>query len=352
MCHRCNQEDQHGIQSKRIWARKEFADVMPYDLCIDNTSAEGTIELSKFKVSLFDVRIGNTCNLNCRSCWPGESTSWYKDWVKLGMTKININEVVIPMHKVKTSPFFTWADSPAIWEKIPLETLRLIHLSGGEPLYQKNHTTLLHRLIECQANTTLTLDYNSNLTKLPENILQLWKQFKEIRIGVSIDGVATVNDYIRNKSDWATIVQNFDKLAVPNINIWVTTTIMTYNALDITNILDWVLGKNSENKSLSRLISVHFLRNPSKLSIVCFPKSCKIAIAKHYESWLSLVSTRYSEEIYTELATLLHGIVEYMNSASDEPAFTEFIKYTEQLDLLRGQSFSQTFPELHRILNE
>jgi hypothetical protein len=45
----------------------------------------GQLMSGEFPTTNFDLRLGNHCNLKCRSCGPRDSSGWYDDYPKLMM---------------------------------------------------------------------------------------------------------------------------------------------------------------------------------------------------------------------------------------------------------------------------
>ena len=50
------------------------------------------------------------------------------------------------------------------------------------------------KIIEEKRASKTHLQYNTNLTILPQKVLSLWKHFKSIELSVSLDGIGKVND--------------------------------------------------------------------------------------------------------------------------------------------------------------
>ena len=58
----------------------------------------------------------------------------------------------------------------------------------GEPLIIEEHKESLRSLVKNNKAKNIRLEYNTNLTTIPDEVFELWKNFKEIRIAASIDG--------------------------------------------------------------------------------------------------------------------------------------------------------------------
>ena len=76
-CTRCYEQESYGFDSLRINMNRE--NWHHYDL-VKNTDEDGT--LKELRITYWDIRFSNNCNMKCRSCGPDFSTMWYDDSVK------------------------------------------------------------------------------------------------------------------------------------------------------------------------------------------------------------------------------------------------------------------------------
>ena len=339
MCVRCNVEDAHDIPSARKWAVNEFKNTITLDKCKEKTNYDGSINPKDFDISLIDLRFGNVCNLKCRSCWPGESSAWSEDWEALG--------------EPSPGDSYNWYSDEAVDRIVDsIGNIKQIHISGGEPLYLKQHTTFLEKLIDRGMNKKITLDYNSNLTKLPPRIIELWKQFKQVRVGVSVDGYNGVNDYIRYPSKWKDVIVNFDKLRqLDNCKSWFTTTVMIHNIIYLPDLFEYVLN-NYPTSKLNTIINLHLLRNPAHLNIQTLPLAVKQKVAAKLDRWLvSEFVAKQPDQVRLELTNHIDGFVEFMLDDFNY-TFKKFVTVTETLDKLRNQNFRNDLSELYDMMQD
>jgi sulfatase maturation enzyme AslB (radical SAM superfamily) len=143
-------------------------------------------------IQLLDVRNTNQCNLKCRYCGPHFSDKWASE---LGIAN--------PLQ------------SSSVPLEVITEDLQHIYFTGGEPMMSKDHWDILHHIIQTQDASKIVLKYNTNLTTMKYkniDIIGLWKQFKRVHVGCSIDAVGPVLDNIRSGSKWETVNNNIRKL--------------------------------------------------------------------------------------------------------------------------------------------
>jgi sulfatase maturation enzyme AslB (radical SAM superfamily) len=85
-------------------------------------------------------------------------------------------------------------------QEIP--TIERLYIVGGEPLLIDQHYEFLQKCIDAGRSKSIVIEYNTNITNIPERAWNIWKHFERIQIGMSVDAVGPINDYIRNPSKW------------------------------------------------------------------------------------------------------------------------------------------------------
>jgi organic radical activating enzyme len=318
-CERCFQEEANGVRSKRIEENSKLG--FTEDMARAITQADGTIPVN-FK--FVELRLGNLCNLKCRTCNPVSSTNWIQPYQKLQQelkfvthynTKINSN----------------WTESDKFWEDLfeHSQDVELIYVNGGEPTLVEKHWRYLEELINRGLNKQITLWYNINMTNLPDKLIDLWKEFKKVQITASIDDLGNRNDYIRSGSNWDTIIKNLDKLQSYS---WIETS--------ICQTISWmnVYYVNEFNKFMqARGLHVHmnYVYDPVFLSVGVLPKFYKDIILSR--------STDLNEWQRNSLSSQFKG---------NEELFQQGLKYNEWLDSNNRTSFKDTFPEWNNLIYE
>ena len=106
---------------------------------------------------------------------------------------------------------------------------------------------LLQSYIDSGTAHKMELDYNTNFTSVPQRALDMWKHFKQVNIGGSVDGVGAINNYIRHPSKWTQVTKNINKLdseSSDNVTCWLTFTWQILNVLNVTDLLEWILEQD------------------------------------------------------------------------------------------------------------
>ena len=120
--------------------------------------------------------------------------------------------------------------------------LKKLHVGGGEPLIHKRTFWLLNELVNLGVSNNIEVVFYTNLTVLPEKILDIARFFKDMCFSVSLDGLGKVNEYIRYPSKFIEIQDNLDRLnlrskSVENIHIEFHTVFQIYNIFNILLVL-------------------------------------------------------------------------------------------------------------------
>lgn len=207
-CSKCYLEESLGLTSLRndsnsIWPIKE--NTLP------------SIDSPLFHVEL---RFGNLCNLKCMMCNPNASTSIQAErWQHRDKFK-DLNIIGITPKGKKINEWWETDEFDRFITKT-LKRAKKINITGGEPFMIPKVSSMLDQLIPRQH--LVSLSFNTNLTTLPEGIVDKLKQFNSLRINVSLEGAGAMNEYIRYPSVWTGIENNIkilsDAIGYRRINV-------------------------------------------------------------------------------------------------------------------------------------
>lgn len=260
-CRRCRLEEEAGLTSRRI--EKEF-----YGPSITH----------------LDLRIGNSCNLKCISCYPGASSSISDEVSQMK------NQNIIPIYSSNHDSVLNWYEESLFsrFENLPLKE---VYFAGGEPMMIKHLDQFLERL-----DTSVTLRFNTNATILNPKVLKLLKKFYKVIMSFSIDGIDKRNEYIRYGSKWSEIEKNV-KVYAEFCKVDINPCISVLNAAYYDEIIDW--GRSQGFKIYENL-----LLNPSWLHVKNAPLALKEKFNK-VESWKEGDPDIEQQKIFVEYITKL-----------------------------------------------
>lgn len=362
-CGRCKQEEENGLVSRRSYETEQWD--YSIDQAVKETSSDGSIDVDVTPVKYYDLRFGNFCNLKCRMCGPTDSNSWYEDWIKLtGTNKYNDTSGVVTINEIKgklVTSEYDWPSYEPFWQALESNAKNIEHVyfAGGEPMLIERHYDFLERCVEQKVAKNITIEYNTNMSTIPTRVINLWKQFKQVRIGASVDGMSKVLEYQRYPAKWDKVLKNLKTIdELPkNIISWLAFTVTAYNVSHMIDFMKWKLidsGFSRINSTNRRpIITYHVAHHPMHLNIRVLPDSYKQEVTEQFNNFLSWVDeNNFNEHVKRHAKEIVNGVTSYMNSKSYfESHWSEFLEYTNKLDIIRGESIIDVEPNLERFIN-
>jgi sulfatase maturation enzyme AslB (radical SAM superfamily) len=184
-CKKCWIAEESGVPSKRQTDTK--------NLQVLTKLSEA--ELKIYAVNdptplLWQVRLGNDCNLACKTCYAGDSTRWYSEW--------NLRH---PNDTYQRPIRLDISQS----HSLDYSKVKFIEFLGGEPFVGERYRPYLEKLIEAN-NFDVMLSFTTNGTVRPP--VELLKRFSNVNINISIDGVGRRFDYLRWPARWEEVDAN------------------------------------------------------------------------------------------------------------------------------------------------
>lgn len=288
------------------------------------------------QISFIEVGLSNQCNLKCRMCDSRYSSKWIKDEVHL------YGKAMLP----NSTPDFSLA---AVQANLP--HLRHLKFTGGEPLLNVQHQQILEQLTASGRSGEVSLNYSTNTTIWPtDGLMDLWLKFRRVEIALSIDGVGSVNDYVRHPSQWSqveAVARRFFELAErhPHLNLGLRPSVSAYNLTNMPKLLHWWLGLCAEfpqaGERACRWVSLTHVTLPEILSLQVLPSPIK-------QKWQSTVLSELSD-LPPKMQEACRSLVRYMMASDESHLFPRLIKFSETLDSLRGEHLATICPEFYAV---
>ncbi len=362
-CVRCKTEEEAGLKSGRTHALQRVKNEKlegEFQTRLARTQPDGQVDSGG--IVEMDVRFGNLCNLKCRSCGPTDSSSWYGDWMQLGNSSFHDSGITVTLTKdtgrVVASPDrFSWVHDFSVDSILPKDAtnLRRIYLAGGEPLIIPKHKEFLQALVDRGLAKQIYLEYNTNLTQLPESILSLWQQFRAVGVGISLDGVGKYHEYLRYPARQSILEKNLRVLdkQPENIRAWFACTVSWMNFSHLPDFLQWITQSNFQKigQRKDRLpISFHLLHKPQHLNLRSIPQVAKDFMAQRVQQKWGEVRGSTGEQDQRLFADFLSKTIGYMKQKDESSLWPMHLAKNMQLDSVRSQSFWEIDPDLAGIL--
>ena len=365
-CERCRQEEINGIKSRREYENEDwgkwFGNVN-LESVKEHTAEDGTIDPKKVPVDFIDIRYGNFCNLKCRMCGPTDSHKWYDDFVKItGKTEYKDTHEKIKLTKNAKGKWHTnqydwFQNNNRYWSNFEqyAPNAKKLYIVGGEPLIIKEHQESLERLVASGKSKTIQLEYNSNLTMVPDRLVYLWEQFKQIRIGVSIDGTGSVFNYQRTPAKFDAVYKNMMTLQTNdriNLKAWFAFTVTPYNVFHMPEFMKWKLVESGLTKfnpltGMRPVITHHMCHSPKYFNVKVLPPDLKEQVKQYYQEHKDWVmTTEFEDKVKNNFVKVLNGVEKFMMSEDYSTEWLpHFIDQTKRLDEVRGQNILDIVPQ-------
>jgi organic radical activating enzyme len=178
-CEGCWQDEDKGIKSKRQYENERWSHIIP--------KLEKTAKLKDVNLIYIELRLGNVCNNACLTCNSYSSTKWYPDEKKIS------ND--LPWFQLRPMENFKWFENDEFYLELAEKSQEVeeIYINGGEPTMIKAHFEYLKHLITLGTSQNVHLVYSLNMMDIPDRLIELWKEFKQVTVNASIDDLGERN---------------------------------------------------------------------------------------------------------------------------------------------------------------
>ena len=344
-CFRCWEIEDGGGTSYRgmfnsVFESKVLQEVLP------EMSDDATIADPRF--FYVELTLGNKCNLRCRMCSPWSSIQWLNEAKELNLW--NSDEKTL-----KSLQSFDWFENPR-GRKFIIDNLKYVdrlNVLGGEPLLITEHFDFLKACIDNGRASEVVVQYNSNLTRVPEGIKDLWKHFKKVQVNLSIDGVGELNEYIRYPMRWNEWIENVRTLASWRSEIKLDLSFhSTFQSLNVTRAADlyrWIWDFATE-LDLPRVPFAIYVTKPTYLDPRHLPEEIKTTAVARLEDYFSFLQTQSLTDLERLWLGMIRSHMQTMSAPdeSSELLFNKFIETMALIDKSRKQRLNVLLPEFDR----
>lgn len=297
---------------------------------------------------LLDLKLGNICNLKCRTCNPMVSSRWYSDWWHVYEKSRNryqdYNEYLDAMYLDGRKSYDN--TNNAFWDELQKKLPHAVYIDiyGAEPMMIDKLFDILQYSVDQGFSKNQTLHFNTNGSIWNEKYVNILTKFKKLYVDVSIDGLYKQYDYLRHGSTWENTRANFDRWTAlrklnNNIQLGVIVTVSTFNIYYLDEIFDYFnnIGFN---------IGLNEAHKPDNICAKFLPIDAKHTIAAKLRS-------SQNESFINRL----EPIISYMmgsrtDSETGKDHWNEFIRATQEIDVRRKENFAETFPELYSLIKD
>lgn len=365
-CTKCFKEEAEGISSKRIWETGtwHYNDVDIPKL-IEETEEDGSVP---YKLQYLDLRLGHTCNLKCIMCSPHDSSLWVPEFKKV----FPIFKSPLVQKQLTWDPESfdnQWHENPEFWREIydQIPNIKELYFAGGEPLLIKEHKVFLLEIINRGYADKISLRYNTNGLLINEGIIEIWEQFKKVKVGVSLDGMGDRVNYIRYPTEWEIIEKNLRRLenTSDKIQFNIALAVQILNIKHVPDFIKWKVSAGFKKLNFEKnvvgqtngggLIGVHLLWIPTWLSLRVLPAQDKQHVRQLFNELKQWLWDNYtqSDEFWKDNPygwKRWEGILDWMDKEDHTNLLPDFREYINVMDQQRKTDFKTVFPELSHLL--
>ncbi len=348
-CAHCYAEEKNGYRSHRVTENRVWKERFGRDFVLDRvrkTQDDGRLNED---IVAIDLRLGNTCNLQCVMCRPQDSSRWTALAKKIAATAetSEIRDEWAYKSQIQQSRF-EWYKDPGFWDAIEsmLPSMREIIIGGGEPMLLEEHRRLVEACVRTGAAPNIHMRYHTNGTLLDKSLFDFWKHFKTVEVFISLDCWGEKNNYMRFPANWSAIETNLralDSESPDSVKVMLLCSVHMMNMFYLDQYAQWIEDQNFTKitKGFNGYFHPGVVHYPPYLSIQNYPRELKEEITKRLLAF---------EERSKKKSNKIQGIINLMNEVDHSSRLPQTRDYIRRLDAERGTDFAKIFPELNRYL--
>ena len=355
-CNECHEMEKYGkVSGRQKQLLKTGITLTNFDKsCLSSTFA------SEFEKSLpyghtdlrpldWQIDLGNHCNSACVMCVPESSSRLAAEFHRIGF--------------IERLPPANWVEDPSkvdVFIDLLKETtgLAYLHFIGGETLITPGFKRILQALVKQDFRDKITLGLTTNLTVWDSEINQLLCEFKQVHLGMSIESMTRVNDYVRYPSNIQSVTETMHRwIELGRTQGWVSTLRTTPTALTAGELLG--IYKFALINQIG-VESCNFLEEPHMLRMSVLPAQVRQTISDQLTQWIQqqdinptqVINHRDPNQTQQSVLQDLTSYVNYLNKSPDEThLLPNMMRYLKKLDQSRGNCVLDYLPEYEELFS-
>ena len=316
-CIKCVNREKSGGTSNRIAFQGEKNNYWPEDI-VENP-----------RIVDLDISFSNYCNLKCRMCHSGLSTSWESD-----------QRQIEHLDYIDDSPI-GHVENPPI-DPNALKEIKVLHFKGGEPLLDPQFKDFINTV---DIENVELLKLTTNGTFFNRNIFERIAKAKKAHIAFSVDAASDgMYRYIRGGRygiDYAekNLKQVMGAVANSRTRIAINFTMQAYNLFEFNEIQSW--WQEMQNYAVEKY-NKNILSDPKSIGIIIFyPRYLKMGV----------LPLEFRKKVADELYSHDKKVYDFVTQP-EVPGIENFIHYTKTLDKLRGESLIDIEPRFAPLFDQ
>ena len=296
----------------------------------------------------WQIDLGNYCNSACVFCTPFCSSRLATEFQSLGL-------ISRPQPRA-------WCDDPVLLDRfladlVQCPNLKYLHFIGGETLITPGFRRILEQLVAHDLARQITIGFTTNLTTWSDSTVRLLDQFQNVNLGMSIECVSSLNDYVRYGSEIDQVMTTLSRwIMVARERNWLiqlrpTPNILTIGQLRSIYELAWQQGLAVE--------SCNFIARPEFMKPSVLPPTLREPIIQDLEHWIeqqgtvsqtAVINTRDPNQAPQQILQDAVSYVRYLKGQPDHShLLADLVTYLRTLERSRGNCVLDHLPQYEQI---
>ena len=299
-------------------------------------------------VSDWQIDLGNYCNSGCVFCSPESSSKLAAEFKSIGL--------------IDKLPPNSWCNDENLLKKFidhltNNTNLEYLHFLGGETTITPGFRQILQALVDNGQASKITIGFTTNLTTWSDSLNELLTKFNTVNLGLSIETLTPVNDYVRWPSklnQTLSILNRWVKLGQQNswlIQLRPTPTCLTIAEFSTVYDYAWEHELSVE--------SCNFLYKPEFMRINVLPAEYRATARERIAQWIhahpvnlttQIINTRDPNKVRQQIVQDAQSYLNYIDNASDEShQLPDLVNYLKKLEAPRGNSILNYLPQYEQL---
>ena len=357
-CNDCHIMEQHGkISGRQRQLLKIGVTVENFDKSLTSSPWFREFERTSANHGITDqwpqdwqIDLGNYCNSACLFCSPHSSSRLASEFKQLKL--------------IETMPVANWCEDPnrlAKFVDVLAQSPRLcyLHFLGGETLITPAFKIILEALISKGLSSDVSIGFTTNLTVWDQSVVDLLCEFKEVNLGMSIECLHPLNDYVRYGGDLANTISLLERWTdLATQQNWISQLRVTPTVFTI-----WHLETVYEYAYQRKLPveSCNFLDKPEHMRPSVLPADYRALVIQKLQEWIDrhvinqtqqlIINTRNLGAAHHQILQDAQSYVTYLRTQSDEShRLPDLVRYIKTMEQKRKNSILNYLPEYESIL--
>lgn len=195
-------------------------------------------------IKYLDITVDNDCNLECVMCSPA-----YSQRISTFATK--------SLNAAETSK---WATSLSMQQLDQiLASVEMITITGGEPFISAKSKQIIEHVTLHPRVSQITLRLFTNLTHLPQKLIEAIQKFKSVELILSIDSVGENYEFMRHPAKWSQVEKNLQwlcELGSPKLDLHVHSVLTAINWPHIDELISFYHQRINGYRAIPLFVAV------------------------------------------------------------------------------------------------